>query len=229
LENSSLCDHQDTNIAIEYFLDRLATTVFKQKHGIKSLHAVVTEAICTGDVETLDEAGFDRTTSETIVGVIREKARVLGVCDLVMYYKKAKENGWSNIINRIVRQQNKIYYASRANLEACELLDHLDAPAVDIPSSILKDILSGKVGAFRTKLEECLEQDALDSIQDIGCRDACRSLMDLVEDLLTPKQEDLVDEELSARIRACFNRITRREPCQPSHLTAEHTTKVIHS
>jgi len=229
LENSAVCDDQATNVAIEYFLDRVGNTVFQQKHGLeKSLHDVVAEAICCGNVEALVAERFDRATSQTIVDVIKEKARSLGICDLAMYYKKAKENGWSNIINRIVREQNKIYYASRANLEACELLDHLGAPAVDIPSGILKDILSGKVGAFRTRLEECLDQDALDSIKDTDCREACRSLMDLVEDLLTPKQEDVVDEELSDRIRACFNKVTRREPCQ-SHLMVGHTAKVTPS
>ena len=186
LENSAVCDDQDTNVAIEYFLDRVGNTVFQQKHGLeKSLHDVVTEAICCGNVETLVAEKFDRTTSQTIVDVIKEKAKTLGVSDLELYYKKAKENGWSNIINRIVREQNKIYYASRANLEACELLDHLEGPAVDIPSKILKDILSGKVGALRTRLEECLEQDALATIKDIDHRDACASLMDLVEVLLT--------------------------------------------
>jgi len=211
LENSTICDHQDTNVAVEYFLDRVGNTVFQQKHGIeKSLHAVVTEAICCGNVEALVAEDFDRATSQTIVDVIKEKAKTLGISDLVLYYKKAKENGWSNVINRIVREQNKIYYASRANLEACELLDHLEAPAVDIPSRILKDILSGKVGALRTRLEECLEKDVLDEIKNADCRDACKSLMDLVEELLAPPHKNFVDEEISAGMRACVNNVTRR-------------------
>jgi len=218
LENSSVCDLQSTNVAIEYFLDRVGNTVFKQKHGVKSLHAIVTEAICCGDVEILVSEGFDRETSQMIVDIIREKAKTLGVNDLRLYYEKAKENGWSNIINRIVREQNKIYYASRANLEACELLDHLEAPAVDIPSKILKDILSGKVGALRTKLEECLEEDALETIQDVEHRDACRSLMDLVEELLTNKPV--------TSIKACFDRMTRSELCQ-SKSTIGSTTREI--
>jgi len=205
LENSQVCDLQATNVAIEYFLDRVGNTVFKQKHGVKSLHAIVTEAICIGDVETLAREGFDRGTSQMIVDVVREKAASIGVNNLVEYHRKAKQNGWSNIINRIVREQNKIYYASRANLEACELLDHLDMPAVDIPSKILKDILSGKADTLRTRLEECLEQDALDSIKDVDHREACRSLMDLVEEMLTPPHKNFIDEEASARIRACFD------------------------
>lgn len=205
LENSQVCDLQATNVAIEYFLDRVGNTVFKQKHGVKSLHGIVTEAICTGDVATLASEGFDRSTSQMIIDVIKEKARSLGVDNLVLYNKKAKENGWSNIINRIVRQQNKVYYASRANLEACELLDHLEEPAVDIPSKILKDILSGKVGALRTKLEECLEKDLLNDIKNESHRGACQTLMDLVENLLTPPHKNFVDAEAGARMRACFD------------------------
>jgi len=229
LENSQVCDLQDTNVAIEYFLDRVGNTVFQQKHGLeKSLHDVVTEAICCGNVEALTAEGFDRTTSQTIVDVIKEKAKTLGINDLVLYYKKAKENGWSSIINRIVREQNKIYYASRSNLEACELLDHLETPAVDIPSTILKDILSGKIGALRTKLEECLDQDVLNEIGNIECRDAAQSLMNLVEDLLTPTDKSSEDEELNARIRACFNKLTRRKPCRHlSNSMVGYTTREI--
>jgi len=226
LENSEVCDLQDTNVAIEFFLERVGQTVFDQKHGTKSLHDVVTEAICCGNVEILVEEGFDRDTSQTIVDVITEKARYLGVTNLAQYYKKAKENGWSSIINRIVREQNKIYYASRANLEACALLDHLEAPAVDIPSKILKDILSGKIGALRTKLEEYLEKDALNTIKDADCRDAGKTLMDLVETLLSPQDKNIIDEEMHANMKACFRQQVRRASWRhPLSLTVKHSTK----
>jgi len=218
LENSSVSDSQDTNVAIEYFLDRVGNTVFKQKHGVKSLHAIVTDAICTGNVEALVAEGFDRVTSQTIMNVISDKARSMGVDNLVQYHIKAKENGWSNIINRIVRQQNKIYYASRANLEACKLLDHLEAPAVDIPSKILKDILSGKVGTLKTKLEECLEADALATIGDENHRSACLSLMEMVEEILMPRPE-------TNEFKECLDHILRRAQCQLNstgkHITSE--------
>jgi len=198
LENSPVADEQDTNVAIEYFLDRVGNTVFKQKHGVKSLHAIVTDAICTGNVETLVKEGFERKTSQTIVNVITEKAAAVGVSNLAQYHAKAKEKGWSNIVNRIVRQQNKIYYASRAELEATELLDHLEAPAVDIPSKILKDVLSGKIGALKTRLEDYLDQDALSSIQDDDHRGACEALMELIEETFTPKQPQEDREEIHA-------------------------------
>jgi hypothetical protein len=195
LENSPVADNQATNVAIEYFLDRVGQSVFQQKHGIeKSLHDVVTDAICTGNVEALVAENFDRETSQTIIDVIKQKALSIGVGNLVQYHAKAKENGWGNVINRIVRQQNKIYYASRANLEATELLDHLDAPAVDVPSKILKAILSGKVGQLRTKLEEYLDKDALCSIGDVGCREAAGTLIELVETMFTIQPVDKGEE-----------------------------------
>lgn len=203
LENSHVADDQATNVAIEYFLDRVGNTVFKQKHGVKSLHAIVTEAICCGDVETLVSEGFDRATSQTIVDVIREKAKALRVYDLVRYYHRAKERGWSNIINRIVRMENKIYYASRAQLEGLELLDHLESEAVDIPSKILKRLLSGKVDSVRTKLEEILELEATDVIHNDSWREACISLMDLVEGLLKPSE---VPEGVEPKLYRAFVR-----------------------
>jgi len=205
LENSDVCDLQETNVAIEYFLDRVGNTVFKQKHGVKSLHAIVTDAICTGDVETLVKEGFDRKTSQIIVDVIKGKATKLGVRNLLHYHNMAKEKGWSNIINRIVRQENKIYYASRANLEACDLLQHLEEPAVDVPSRILKNILSGKIGQVRTKLEEFLEKEAVSEIRNVKIREACETFMDIVEKLLTPEDPVAISDEMRARMRACFN------------------------
>ena len=211
LENSDVCDLQETNVAIEYFLDRVGNTVFKQKHGIKSLHAIVTDAICTGNVEVLAAEGFDRKTSQIIVDVIKKKAATLGVKNLPQYHKMAKERGWSNIINRIVREENKIYYASRANLEACDLLHHLEAPAVDVPSRILKSMLSGKIGQIRTKLEEFVEKEAAEEIKDEKFRDACITFMDVVEKLLTPADPTEISEEMRARMRACF-RINYERP-----------------
>lgn len=201
LENSEVADNPETNVAIEYFLDRVGNTVFKQKHGVKSLHQITTDAICMGDIETLVAHDFDRDTSTTIINVIVEKAKGLGVFDLVEYHRKAKENGWSNIINRIVREQNKIYFASRANLEALDLLEHLEAPAVDIPSRILSLVASGKTESVRTKLEEILEAEALKRISKKEHREAASSLMDLVEMLLTPEEPTMSEEEYQEELR----------------------------
>jgi hypothetical protein len=208
LENSCVADNQNTNIAIEYFLDRVGNTVFKQKHGVKSLHSIVTDAICTGDVETLVVEGFDRETSATIIGVIREKAKAVGVFNLADYHKKAKEKGWSNVINRIVRRQNHIYYASRADLEGCELLDHVERDAVDIPSMILKTVLSGKAEMKKTKMEECLDESGLKKLHSINHRDTCATLMGLVDELISPK-ENVYTEKALDNMRKSFKAIRR--------------------
>ena len=72
------------------------------------------EGICKADVEALVEVGFNRGTTEKLCGLIRERATTYGVHDLVEHYEKAKRNGASNIINIIVRNENKIYFASRS-------------------------------------------------------------------------------------------------------------------
>jgi hypothetical protein len=122
-----------------------------------------------------------------ICDIIVDKAKTIGVSDLVKYHKDAKANGWSNIINRIVRTQNKIYFASRAKLEACKLLSHLDEPAVDMPSQIFKDIVEGRIGIERTRLEEFLDEDSMAKIMDENCREACETLSDLVDKLFDPE------------------------------------------
>jgi len=102
LENSEVRDDQQVNIAIEVFLDRVGNTVFKQKHGVLSLHSIVMDAICTGDVEMLVKHGFASETSAIICNIIKKKAADVGIYNLYSYHQKAKEKGWSNVINRIV-------------------------------------------------------------------------------------------------------------------------------
>lgn len=205
LENSAVCDNQEVNVAIEVFLDRVGNTVFKQKHGVESLHAITMNAICLADVEVLAKHGFDRATSQMICDIIRAKAKEIGVSDLVKYYNDAKKSGWSNIINRIVREQNKIYFASRANLEGCKLLEYLGSDAVDIPSQIFKSIIEGRIGIERTKLEEFLDQDALDKLCDENTREACETLLDLIDKIFEPEHEKEIGEEALSDIRESFN------------------------
>jgi len=195
LENSNVCDNQEVNVAIEVFLDRVGNTVFKQKHGVESLHAITMDAICTGNVETLVAHGFDRDTSQMICDTIRAKAASLGVSDLVKYHRDAKAKGWSNIINRIVREQNKVYFASRAKLEACKLLEHLDAEPVDIPSQIFKMIVDGRIGAERTKLEDFMDEDALAEICDPEKREACKTLLEFIDEIMAPEHVNVITEE----------------------------------
>lgn len=201
LENSELDNDQDIQVAVEYFLDRVGNTVFKQKHGVKSLHQIVKDAICSGDVDTLVKEGFDAITSEKIIGVIRKKAHTVGVSDLAAYHKLAMEKGWSNIINRIVREQNKIYYASRADLEGCLLLDHIETEAVDVPSRILKTILSGRAEQKKTCMEDIMDERSMSEIKDDNIREACAVLIKEIDQLCS--QPDVIEDSRS-RMRSCL-------------------------
>ena len=86
MENSDIKENQKVNVAIEVFLDKVANSVFKQKHGVKSLHEVVTDAICTADVETLVAEGFNRSTSVMVCDLIIKKAKEVGIKDLVWFH-----------------------------------------------------------------------------------------------------------------------------------------------
>ena len=216
IENSDIKDNQKTNVAIEVFLDKVGNSVFKQKHGVKSLHDVVIDAICTADLETLVEHGFDRGTSTIICKIIRKKAQERGVFDLVQYHTNAKENGRSNIINRIVREDNKIYFASRANLEACKLLLNLEQPIVDVPSRIFAWTMSGKANTIVTPSEKHREEAALRILKDANMRDACRTLGKFIDDALirkvTPNEPRKKDYTSVAKSFEKFSRIRNSQP-----------------
>lgn len=137
VENSEYSDNQKVNAAVEIFLDKVANSVFKQKHGVKSLHEIVVDAICTADVETLVQEGFRRGTSTTICNLIKDKAAQVGINDLTTFHKQSQ----STVLNQIVRKQNKIYFCSRAQLEGVSLIKHIEEPAVDIPSKMFKYII----------------------------------------------------------------------------------------
>jgi hypothetical protein len=126
---------------IEVFMDKVANSVFKQKHGKKSLHAVVTEAVCTANEAKLIEEDFEKDTVMIVCDVIRQKATERNIKDLIYYHKRAMENNNSSFINRIVREENKLYFASRSVLNDAALLTILSTyDVVDVPSSIFRKI-----------------------------------------------------------------------------------------
>lgn len=129
------------HVALELLLDFLGNTVFKQKHGIRSLQEDATDAICTGDVERMVELGFNREPSALLCNLIRKEALSVGVRNFVSYHKFIKERGGSKIINKIVRIKNKLWFASRSIMGPYKLYDHLKANAVDLPSTMLQYIL----------------------------------------------------------------------------------------
>jgi hypothetical protein len=214
IENSLLANDQQVNIAAEVFLDRVGNTVFKQKHGVKSLHSIVVDAICTGNVETLVKHEFDRETSQTICDLVRAKGREIGVHDLEKYHKKAKERGWSNVINLIVRKQNRIYFASRASLETIELLTALDSPAVDMPSTIYHNMLMGKSEHKRTLMDECLDKKMVERLNSANSKEAAQELFKILDVLFEPNEE-----EKRASIQEYFKK--SQEMFKEKHVDAE--------
>jgi len=137
---------------IEVLLDFLGNTVFKQKHGIKSLQEEATDAVCAADVDKMVSLGFDRDPSLLLCNLIIKEAASIGITDLMKYHMRAKERGGSKIINTIVRNHNKIYFASRALLGPFNLLKHLEAKPVDMPSHMMERILKAKKEKIAEKL-----------------------------------------------------------------------------
>lgn len=154
-------DRIEEHVHLEVLLDFLGNTVFKQKHGIRSLQEEATDAICTGNVEKMVELGFEKQPSQLLCNLIRSEGAKIGIRNIVDYHQKAKEKGWSKIINLIVRKKNKVYFASRARLGPFGLLDHLLAGPVDLPSYMLRAVLRSE----REDIEDTLERIKAEKIK----------------------------------------------------------------
>lgn len=185
IENGGLKKNKKLNVAVELFLNKVANSIFSQKHGEKSLHRVVIDATCTGDVDTLVKEGFDRSTTTIICDTIYKKAGTLGIFNLSDYHEGIKKRGGSNIISKIVRSENCIYYASRARLECIELLKHLESPVVDVPSKILKWIMSGKAIDIKTQFENIFDKAKMKTIHNLKYKDACITMCEYIEKSLS--------------------------------------------
>ena len=143
IENCGLNIDKRTEVGIEMFIEKAGQSVFEQKHGGESLCEIVLEAICTGDDKMLIDEGFDPYISTMICDVIRTKAAARGINCLKSFHKDVGSKG-SNIISRVVKEEHKLYFASRSSMEGCLLLEHLDNDSiVDIPSYIFRKIISG--------------------------------------------------------------------------------------
>ena len=143
MENSQYAIDQRLSVSVEVFVDTIANSVFKQKHGAKSPHQIVTDAVCSADEQALIGGGFDREVSEIICGTIRDKAREVGVDNVKQYHAYVKLNGGASIINKIIKAQNLLYFTSRSSLEGCKVAKNvMDHQQVDIPSKIFGKIMS---------------------------------------------------------------------------------------
>jgi hypothetical protein len=142
VENSALNADLKTKVDVEMFLERTAQSIFEQKHGGQSLCTIVRDGICTGDVEKLVDAGFKRGITEKICSMIANKAASINIRNLSSYHARVLNEGGSFVTSRLIQAQNKIYFASRASLDSIQLLNLLNAPAVDIPSKMLKHTIA---------------------------------------------------------------------------------------
>jgi len=133
-------ENTEVHASIEVLLDLLGNSVFSQKHGIKSLQKEATDAICTANIEKMVSLGFERTPSTLLCNIIGREAKAMNIHDLVKFHKTSR----SNIINTLVRRNNKLYFASRALLGPFKLREHLRAPALDLPSFMFNHIMHQK-------------------------------------------------------------------------------------
>jgi len=149
----------------------------------------VIDGVCTANVDMLVNVGFKRGITEKLCRLFIERGKAVGIFNLVAYHNRIKERGGSNLISAIVKEQNRIYFASRSNLEGTVLLKALEAPAVDIPSRMLKWILAGKHKSMRNVLEEIQIGERIEQIKDYFMRGACTELCEAVDQIFL-KQED---------------------------------------
>ena len=187
VENSPLGKHQKDKVAIELFLEKAAQSVFEQKHGGTSLYEIVIEGVCTADVERLVEVGFKRGITEKICELVTHKAASVGVFDLKAHHAMVKDGKASNIVSLVIRQQNLIYFASRATIENTLLAEMLKSEAIDIPSKMFKWATSGKAGKDTTEWDTfCLERE-MKNIENAGVKDATKCMCDILEQTLHSK------------------------------------------
>ena len=187
IENSTLEKNQKFKVGAEMFLEKAAQSVFEQKHGGKSLHEIVIRSICVGDIDSLVKKGFQRSTTTMIIGLVKQKAASLGIMDLVKYHELVEKKNMSNIISLIVRKQNHIYFASRSRLESTSLIKSLNEPAVDIPSSMFKQIILDKINTVDTKLEEFNLKYQLNTFTNNHYRHGCSSLCSIIQEICKQK------------------------------------------
>ena len=183
IENSGIKLNRSVRAEIEMFVEKASQSVFEQKHGLESLHDIVIDAICTGNSDVLAEEGFNKEISEFICNVIRTKASNLGIRDLVNFHEKVGKNG-SNVLNKIIRKENKLYFASRSSLESCDLLEYMTSEVVDLPSKIYSLTMSGKYTNVETVLEIDKDEELLNKIKTLTLRNTCSKLFKCVDKIM---------------------------------------------
>ena len=188
VENSELAKEQKMKVAVEMFLEKAAQSVFEQKHGGKSLYEIVIDGICTANVEMLTEVGFKRSTTEKLCGLVRNEAMTIGVSNLLAHHQKAIERGSSNIISKIVKKKNRIYFASRSSLNPIALLEAIEQPAVDVPSRMFKRIIAEE-NTHLTHTEHLVMEKALCAFNSSAFKEAAVIMASVIDEELRGKDD----------------------------------------
>jgi hypothetical protein len=130
--------YEDTeaNLAMEVILDKVANSVFGQKHAGRSLEEECKRAICTADLRAMRKMGFPESGSRKLCQIIRREAKSLGVTNLRGHYRSHLKRGHSNVINLIVRKKHRFYFATRADLSPVRFLEHIDSEPTDLTSHL---------------------------------------------------------------------------------------------
>jgi len=127
---------KEVNLAFEVIMDKVANSVFGQKHDGVSLEDRCKEAICTANLSEMLDMGFPTIGSQKLCDIIRLEAESLGVSNLEKHFAKHIEEGKSNIVNVIIRQKHKFYFATRSNLDPMRLLQHIETEPTDLTSHL---------------------------------------------------------------------------------------------
>lgn len=154
VEGAVAAEEEETNVAIEVILDRVANSVFSRKHAGQSLANKCKEAICRADLNALLEMGFPEIGSRRLCEIIRARAGELGIHDLDKHYQAHLTGKKSNVINTIVRKNHRFYFATRSNLLPIALLEHIDRPGNDLCATLLK-----KTGLLNDSLSTSQEEN----------------------------------------------------------------------
>lgn len=186
VESSGEALDPDMRAGIEMFIEKAGQSVFEQKHGGQSLHGIVLDAICKADVDALAEEGFDRKVADFICRIIKRKANEIGVPDLATFHEKKG----ATIVSKIVRANNKLYYASRAFLEGCELLEYINTPVVDLPSRIFNLTMSGTYSKKKTVLDKDYDNRLINQVGD-DFKEACAALFRCIDTVVGFRRESV--------------------------------------
>lgn len=150
LESSIGYSNKEESIALELLLDKVANSVFSKKHAGSSLENECREAICTANVEKMINLGFGEKASNRLAIIIKQLTLEVGLNpnNLEQYFAFAESCGSSTIVNKIVREQHKVWFASRADLHPIALLEHLEAKPNDLASCLFMYAMKKANGAI---------------------------------------------------------------------------------